>query len=304
MTPIRIAVIGLGKIARDQHLPVIAADAAFRLAATVDPATTSGDVPGFASLDALLADGPPVDAVALCTPPQVRHPLALQALRRGLHVLLEKPPAATLAEADQLAAASRTTLFAAWHSRFAAGVAPARAWLANRRVERVAITWREDVRIWHPGQAWIWQPGGMGVFDPGINALSIATHILPAPLTLTAAELEIPGNRAAPIAARLALRTADGVAVEADFDWRQTGEQSWDIAVDTDAGRLLLDRGGARLALPGERLEAGDEEYPALYRHFAGLIRDGASDVDFAPLALIEDAFRTGRRIATATFDD
>jgi D-galactose 1-dehydrogenase len=44
----------------------------------------------------------------------------------------------------------------------------------------VNVIWREDVRVWHPGQDWIWQPGGLGVFDPGINALSIITHILPA----------------------------------------------------------------------------------------------------------------------------
>ncbi|MET0366405.1 MAG: gfo/Idh/MocA family oxidoreductase, partial [Sphingobium sp.] len=37
MDPIRIAVVGVGKIARDQHLPAIAGNGAFSLAATVSP---------------------------------------------------------------------------------------------------------------------------------------------------------------------------------------------------------------------------------------------------------------------------
>ena len=51
-------------------------------------------------------------------------------------------------------------------------------WLAGRTIRRVECTWKEDVRVWHPGQAWIWEPG-IGVFDPGINALSVLTRILP-----------------------------------------------------------------------------------------------------------------------------
>lgn len=210
MDPIRIAIVGMGKIARDQHVPAIRGNSAFSLAATVSPHDAGLDgVPHLASLDALLHDGPAVDAIALCTPPQVRYDLAVQALGRGIHMFLEKPPGATLAEVGTLQAQADkvgVSLFAAWHSRFAAGVAPARAWLAERKIDSVSIVWREDVRVWHPGQAWIWQPGGLGVFDPGINALSIATHILPRPFFLKDATLILPDNRAAPIAADLHFR--------------------------------------------------------------------------------------------------
>src|SRR3546814_6207365 len=71
----------------------------------------------------------------MCQPPQARFEAAAKAIRAGKHVLLEKPPGATLAEVEaltRLAEASATTLFAAWHSRYAPGVAPARAWLAER----------------------------------------------------------------------------------------------------------------------------------------------------------------------------
>ncbi len=120
--------------------------------------------------------------MALCTPPQVRHGLARQALEAGKHVMLEKPPGATLSEVEdlrQVAEAQGVTLQATWHSRYAPAVAPARDWLAGKTITAARINWREDVRVWHPGQDWIWEPGGLGVFDPGINALSIATAVLP-----------------------------------------------------------------------------------------------------------------------------
>lgn len=308
MDPIRIAVVGVGKIARDQHLPAIAGNPAFSLAATVSPHDPGPEgVPHLASLDELIEQGPAVDAVALCTPPQVRYGLAATALKRGIHVFLEKPPGATLSEVGALsdrAAKVGATLFAAWHSRFAAGVAPARAWLAERRIESVRIVWREDVRVWHPGQAWIWEPGGLGVFDPGINALSILTHIMPRSVFLKTAVLEIPANRAAPIAADLSLCDASGAAIHMDLDWRQTGPQSWDIVVETDAGTLKLSNGGAVLALPSGTQHSDDLEYPGLYARFASLIRGGRSDVDVAPLRLVADAFLRGRRESVDPFHD
>ena len=152
-------------------------------------------------------------AVALCTPPDARLEASLKAIAAGRDLLIEKPPAATLGEIGIIIEAARAagvTLFATWHSRFAADVAPARGWLAGRQISAVTITWREDVRRWHPGQDWVWQPGGFGVFDPGINALSILTEILPGPIIVTAAELEVPVNAATPIAARLEMRARHG----------------------------------------------------------------------------------------------
>ncbi|MET0238336.1 MAG: Gfo/Idh/MocA family oxidoreductase [Sphingobium sp.] len=308
MDPISIAIVGMGKIARDQHVPAILGNNAFSLSATVSPRDSGHeDLPHFRSLDDLLDGGPAVDAVALCTPPQVRYDIASLALAKGVHVFLEKPPGATLAEVGALSAQADkvgASLFASWHSRFAAGVSPARAWLAERKVEKVSIVWREDVRVWHPGQAWIWEPGGLGVFDPGINALSIVTHILPRPFFLKEATLVIPANRAAPIAADLQFRDTAGAPIHMDLDWRQTGPQSWDIIVETDAGTLKLANGGAVLSLPSGVSHDEDREYPGLYARFATLIRGGRSDVDTDPLRLVADAFLRGKREITDAFYD
>nr|WP_226898421.1 Gfo/Idh/MocA family oxidoreductase [Mangrovicoccus algicola] len=299
---------GIGKIARDQHIPAIAADPGLGLAATVSRSGGIEGVENHATMEALLAARPDIAAVSLCMPPQVRFEAAAAALRAGRHVMLEKPPGATVTEVlrlRDLAASQGVTLFATWHSRQAAGVATAKSFLAGKAIRRVRIDWKEDVRHWHPGQDWIWEPGGLGVFDPGINALSILTEILPAPVHVTAAELTFPENRAQPIAADLRFAGADGLVVEAEFDWRQTGPQTWDILAETDVGSLRLSDGGARLAIDGTAQEvAGSGEYPGLYRRFAGLIAAGQSDVDVAPLLHVADAFLTGRRNLTEPFHD
>ena len=308
MSTIHLAIVGVGKIVRDQHLPAVAGNPDFRLVAA---ASRNGRVEGidnFGSIEEMLSAVPSIQAVSLCMPPQYRYAAAVQAIAAGKHVFLEKPPGATLSEVEDLAAraaAQGVSLFASWHSRFAPAVEAARAFLAGTRIRAMRVTWKEDVRQWHPGQAWIWQPGGLGVFDPGINALSIVTRILPRPVYATAATLEFPANRDAPIAASISFSDAAGLDLVAEFDWRQTGRQSWDIVADTDAGQMLLSEGGAKLSVDGRLLHGEPEqEYPMLYRRFAEIIRAGRSDVDLAPLRHVADAFMLGRRRVVEAFDD
>ena len=306
----RLGVVGLGKIAQDQHLPVIAANPAFRLVAVSSQRGLGGGegVAAFRDYPEMFAAGG-LDAVAICTPPLARHAIARDAMAAGLHVMLEKPPAATtseLVDLEALAARDGRVLFATWHSQYNEAVEGARARLAKRAVSRLRITWKEDVRKWHPGQGWIWEPGGFGVFDPGINALSIATRIMPRPLFLRSAELLFPENRDQPIAADLVF---DGPDHTAAFDWRQQGGELWRIDVETDDGmKLTLHDGGSRLEVDGmvatDPLRHGRSEYAAIYKRFDELLREGVSDVDAAPLRLVADAFLLGRRRQTEAFVD
>jgi D-galactose 1-dehydrogenase len=298
----------MGKIARDQHLPAIAANDRFLLVATVDPNESRvAGIPHATSLAALLANGTAIDAVVLCTPPQVRYELAALALARNIDVFLEKPPGTTVCEVQTLHEEARTrsaTLFAGWHSRYAPGVEPARKWLATARIRRVSVVWHEDVHQWHPGQAWIWEAEGLGVFDPGINALSILTHILPRSFFVTGAKLAIPANRAAPIAATMAFRDTAGVDISMDLEWRQTGRPTWDIIVETDAGTLKLQSGGCVLSVPSGTQRLPEQEYPNLYQQFDRLIQTRTSDVDTRPLQLVADVFLRARREFVDAFHD
>jgi len=306
-----IAIVGVGKIARDQHLPAIEQGGRFRLAASVSRSGGVDGVENFGTLEGLLAARPEIGVVSFCTPPQVRYAGARAALEAGRHVMLEKPPGASLSEVHDLSAlaeASGLTLCATWHSRMADGVAGAKAWLSDKRVRRVTITWKEDVRHWHPGQLWIWEAGGLGVFDPGINAFSIVTEILPVSLHVTGAELHVPTNCQTPIAAQVTFAGPDGLTAQADLDWLAEGDPLWRIEVETDQGQLTLDKGGAVLSVDGAApVHDAPElqgEYPRLYARMGALLDVGAREVDLRPLRLVADAFMLGRRIDAAPYTD
>jgi D-galactose 1-dehydrogenase len=304
-SPLSLAIIGAGKIARDQHVPAIAGSDAFSLAAIVDPAKPDLGVPAFASLADLLANGPAIDAVAICTPPQVRTAIALDAIGAGLHVLLEKPPAATLSEVAAIEAAARAgrIVYATWHSRHAPMVAAARAWLAGRTIRSGRLVWREDAHRWHPGQHWLWQPGGLGVFDPTINAFSILTAITDAPWSIARSDFQIPAGLHAPISAQLEMRVG-GASVAADLHFHDDDTAEWTIALETDDGMLELRDGGATLSIDGgESRHEGKAEYPAVYGHFADLIAQGRSEIDARPLRLVADAFLLAKISEVESFE-
>ena len=302
MKPIRIAIIGFGKIAADQHVPAIEANPRFELAAT-SSRSGQGVGPLFTDWREMIRSVDGLEAVAITTPPGARYEIARECVLAGLHCLLEKPPTAGLAEVADLAClaeAQEVSLFATWHARHHPAVDAAARALAGNRIASMEIVWHEDVHKWHPGQDWIWQPGGFGVFDPGINAFSIATRIFPGSLFVREAELSIPRNAQTPIAARIVFASpeADG-SLTASLDWRRTEGEQWTISIRSSDGMdLRLEDGGSKLLIDGKPQESeGRGEYPDIYRQFVDLIDERRSDVDVAPLRLVADCFLAGRRI-------
>ncbi|HET7709364.1 MAG TPA: Gfo/Idh/MocA family oxidoreductase [Sphingomicrobium sp.] len=302
MSRIRIGVIGLGKIATDQHLPAIHSNLCFELAATVHRSSEPSAL-NFSTHEAMLRSVE-LDAVAITTPPAPRYAIARDCIEAGLHLLLEKPPTATLAEIEDLrerAAARGVSLFTTWHAQHNPAVAAAASLLADQPIRTMRITWHEDVHKWHPGQRWIWEAGGFGVFDPGINAFSIATLIFPGPLFVREAALHFPDSSHTPIAAdiRFASPDCDG-PLECSLDWRRAAGEEWTISIITEAGLAIdLLEGGARLVVDGVvRETGGDGEYPDIYRRFAQLIGEGRSHVDLLPIGMVADCFLIGSRHA------
>jgi D-galactose 1-dehydrogenase len=311
MKAIRIGIVGIGKIARDQHVPCITANPAFALEAAASRNAQLPGIANFRTLEQMLDGVPELDAIAICTPPQLHYEAARLALERRKHVLMEKPPCASLAQLghlQELSTAVQRTLYQTWHSQHARGVAAAARLLAVRRLRRVRVTWKEDVLRWHPGQSWIWRAGGFGVLDPGINALSILTRLIAQPIFPRSALLQVPANAEAPIAAELQLLTAGGIEIGVSLDFRHTGPQTWDIDFETDQGPFQLSAGGGMLTVGGEPapLEAGElhGEYASIYRSFAELIAAGRSEVDARPLELVADIFLAAKQVAVAPFEE
>ena len=301
MKPIKIAIIGYGKIAEDQHVPSIQANPRFELVAT-SSRSGQGVARTFTDWRELIRSVEGLQAVAITTPPEPRFEIARECLGAGLHCLLEKPPSAGLAEIadlDCFAQAQGLTLFTTWHAQHNTAVDAAAKALAGKRIKSMEIHWHEDVHKWHPGQQWIWQPGGFGVFDPGINALSIATKIFPGGLFVKSADLAVPENAQTPIAADIIFSSpaADG-QLHASFDWRRSQGEEWTITIETrDGDKVRLEDGGAKLLVKGvEQPTTGLGEYPDIYRVFVDLLDERRSLVDVAPFRLVADSLLVGRR--------
>jgi len=114
LTPLRIGVIGCGRIARAVHLPVLGRIRDARVVAIAEPdepsraaaAMIARGATAYADhADLLRAGG--LDAVVVCVPPHLHAPVATAAFDAGLHVYLEKPIALSVAEGERLIEAWR-----------------------------------------------------------------------------------------------------------------------------------------------------------------------------------------------------
>jgi predicted dehydrogenase/glycosyltransferase involved in cell wall biosynthesis len=110
----KVGLIGTGFIAAQKHLPAlqrlrglaeVVAVCDVNLAQAKGVATRFGVPKVFPDLQSMLASQP-VDVVDICTPPRTHAKLAVEALRAGLHVLIEKPMAVSPEECDTIAAAA------------------------------------------------------------------------------------------------------------------------------------------------------------------------------------------------------
>jgi predicted dehydrogenase len=105
--PLRVGVVGTGslgyhhaRILRDLT-PVVFRGFYESNAERAGTVSRELGIRGYPTLDALLDD---VDAISIVVPTPGHHAVAMQALRKGKHLLIEKPITTTLAEADELLA--------------------------------------------------------------------------------------------------------------------------------------------------------------------------------------------------------
>ena len=106
--PVRLGVIGCGRIAQVAHLPALAKTATISVAAVSDRSPTLAKgvgarygVPGFTEISDLLAQD--IEAVLIAVPDRLHLPIGQEALAAGKHVLMEKPAADTSEQASELA---------------------------------------------------------------------------------------------------------------------------------------------------------------------------------------------------------
>ena len=84
MSPIKIGIVGVGKIVRDQHLPALAKDPNYSLVAAASRHGKVDGIPNFPTIETMLDAAPELEAVSLCMPPQFRYDAARTALLQRL----------------------------------------------------------------------------------------------------------------------------------------------------------------------------------------------------------------------------
>lgn len=188
----RVGLLGTGPWARRTHGPALAAHPAVDFAgvwgrrpeAAAEVAGLFG-VPAYDDADALIAD---VDAVAVALPPGPQARLAVRAARAGRHLLLDKPLAATVEQAREVAdavdlAGVRSLVF--FTLRFDTGAA---GWIAEQAGTGGWFTGRAD---WYgavfapddgpstsPYADSPWRKEKGGLWDVGPHALSVLLPVL------------------------------------------------------------------------------------------------------------------------------
>jgi predicted dehydrogenase len=151
LTPLRIGLIGCGRLAERGYVPAFARADGVELTAVADPvpercATAAPGVRAFASAAELLS-ARAADALVLATPAEAHLPDARQAATAGVPTLVEKPPAATLAETLELARLDPAPYFA-FNRRFVPELVRLRAALAAQDSVDLALEMRTRAHSW------------------------------------------------------------------------------------------------------------------------------------------------------------
>jgi predicted dehydrogenase len=194
LSPLRIAIVGTGGIARAHLAAAAELPEIVRLTAFAEPgeearakfAEVAGDARPFDSAQALLAAGRDVtDALILCTPPSVRREVVEPALAAGLGVLCEKPLARTADDAQALKqlAAERPSVPAAvaYCHRFAPAVIEMKRRLETGdlgQLVRIENTFACDFPALR--DRWMSDPavsGGGSFLDTGCHSLDLLQHL-------------------------------------------------------------------------------------------------------------------------------
>jgi predicted dehydrogenase len=328
--PLRIGVLTCGAIVTKGHLPgfdrlgrSVADVVAFqsRRTTTAEAARDqwgSGEV--VADWRALL-EREDVDAVDICAPNALHAELAIAAAEAGKHVLVEKPVATTVADADAMVAAAEragVVLMAAHNLRFAPPYAAAAAAVTEGRIGevvgvRVAMghggpeTWTRDATWFRDAEL----SGGGALIDLGVHVADLLRAVTGDEVAEVSAFLSRASPGAVEDAASVAVSLRGGGVGTLSASWSVRGTQDHQLLVHGTDGTLSVERGQAvvRPASGGDKVVLdAPSPVPDLLANFVAVCRGEAAPVvgprdGREALAIIEAAYRSAaeRRAVAVT---
>lgn len=190
---LRVALVGTGAVA-NLHATAVAAHPRADLVAVTDHARAAAEAFAerhhvsavYDDLDALLAAEKP-DVVLVCTPPSAHRGQVAQAFAAGAHVIVEKPPASSLEELDEMRAAAIAAdreLAVVFQQRTGTAAAHVRALLRSGALGRPLLALCET--LWFRGADYFAVPwrgrweteGGGTTLGHGIHQLDLLAYLL------------------------------------------------------------------------------------------------------------------------------
>jgi predicted dehydrogenase len=283
MQQARIAVVGAGTVGREHARRAQASDTV-RLAALVDPSPAAValaaqlGVPHHGDLDALLAADRP-DGIVLATPNALHAPQALRCIEAGLPVLVEKPIAPTLAEAEAIAeAAGRhgVPVLVGHHRAHSPLLEEARRVVDSGRLGRIvaisgSATFAKPAAYFAEG-AWRREPGGGPILINLIHEVHALRLLAGEIVAVQALVSDAVRGHAVEDTAVIGLRFAGGAlgsfvlsdCAASQRSWEQTAGENPAYARSDDDDCYVVTGTRGSLAVPTMRLAAfGDGVEPS-----------------------------------------
>ena len=297
--PLRLGLVGCGRLAETGYLPAIAGDAGVELVAVADPradrreriarlaggAPEAGRLATYAAAPELVDLARP-DAIIVASPPGEHLEHARLASKAGIPCLVEKPPAPDLAGSERLAELERPP-WVGFNRRFQHGARLIEAMPAEGPLELL-------LELHYRRASW----SAVSIRDDAV--LDLAPHLVDLALLLT---------RAPTATVRSAMLTPERAELELDTD---RGRARIRCATDRAHRELVVVRrpGGARIAATraGGFLRGAMTRLPAVAHPLIASLRAqlsafaaAARGADGGLLATAEDGVRAMRVIEAAT---
>jgi predicted dehydrogenase len=310
--PLRVAIVGAGRIAR-VHADALEGSSEARLVAIADPRWEAARAlsletgcPAYGSAEEMIERERP-EAAIVCTPPNYHAAVTQYLLGEGIHVLCEKPLARELGEAKAMIGAaclSGCRLVLAAKYRFVPGVGLARKLLLAGSLgdpQRAEITFAQKVEM--KGN-WYADPkvsGGGVMADNGPHAVDLLRFLFGPVEAVHVVEGPRPQGLAVEESVEIQARAGEGVMARIHLSWNVGGGETY-LTVHGTEGTLELGWKGCRCRTPGAEewtpLAPGYDRaqaFRALHQSFV-LAAQGLGEPEGSP----DDALATATVVAAA----
>ncbi len=237
-SPVRVGILGVGAVTQVVHLPMLSERPDVDVVAVSDPDEMKAEalgarfgVPRIFSDEGILNEDD-VQAAVICTPNNLHESLAIEALERGKHVLVEKPLAMTAEGVQRVldaASASGRHLAVGLNHRFRPDVGALTSFVAGgelgdlyavranslaRRVPSAGSTWRQ-----RPDEA-----GGGALMDLGVPILDLAFWLTGYPKIARVTAVFRTGEAEVEEAATVFAVSESGIAFSVEVSWNLFAE--------------------------------------------------------------------------------